>query len=177
VDWVRVVMHRETERLVRALEPANLDAFEVSGRKWQNFGFRSYKNAWFPELDICKDPPKGTYDIVFAEQVWEHLPYPYRATKHVLKMLRPGGYFLVTVPVLIKYHPAPADCSRWTAQGLAYFLEECGFDPANTVSASWGNRACLIANLDKWVKYDADQHDLANEEKYPLVAWALAKRT
>ena len=96
-DWVRIVMHQETEKWVSELGPEKLDAFEISGRKWASFPFKTYCSSEFPEFDICEAAPKGQYDIIFAEQVWEHLKYPYRATKNALSALRPGGYFLLTV--------------------------------------------------------------------------------
>ena len=175
-DWVRIIMHRETEQWVRDLGPEQLDAFEISGHKWQRFPFKSYSNSSYPELDICEAAPQGAYDIIFAEQVWEHLKYPYRASKNVLQALRPGGWFLVTVPVLIRYHPHPLDCSRWTATGLHYFLEDCGFDPSTIKTGQWGNRDAMIANLDKWVRFEEGKHSLENEENIPVSAWALARK-
>ena len=175
-DWVRIVMHQETEKWVSELGPEKLDAFEVSGHKWARVPFKSYESSQYPELDICNSAPDGNYDIIFAEQVWEHLKYPYRATKHVLQALRPGGYFLVTVPFMIRRHPHPTDCSRWSAEGLKYFLEECGFDPDTIRSNDWGNRDCLLANMDKWVRYDEENHSLENDENFPLTTWALARK-
>lgn len=175
-DWVRIVMHERTEEWVRGLKPELLDAFEISGKKWGRFPFRSYENAFYPDLDICEAVPQGSYDIIFAEQVWEHLKYPRRATGHVLQALRPGGWFLVTVPFMIRNHPTPLDCSRWSADGLRYFLEDCGFDAGSIQSDQWGNRDCLIANLDEWVRYDKPSHSLENDERFPLVAWAMGQK-
>ncbi len=174
-DWLRVVMDAEIKAWVQYLNPSALDAFEISGHKWERLGFKSYKNAKFPEFDICQKPPHGEFDIIIADQVWEHLKYPYRAAQNVLKSLRPGGYFAVTVPFLVKLHPAPSDCTRWSAEGLKYFLEECGFDPNSIQANQWGNKACLIANLDKWIHYDSSR-DLTNEELYPISVWALARK-
>ncbi len=175
-DWLRVVMHRECEEWVSQLRPENLDAFEISGHKWQRFPFRRFDHGSYPEHDICQRPPKGQFDIIFAEQVWEHLKYPYRAAQHVMSALRPGGYFLVTVPFMVRSHPHPLDCSRWSADGLRYFLEECGFDAEQIRADQWGNRDCLEANLDKWVRFDEDAHSLENDPKFPLVSWALARK-
>ena len=175
-DWVRIVMHQETEEWVSELDVENLDAFEISGSKWSNFPFRSYTNAHYPEFDICKQVPAGSYDIIFAEQVWEHLKYPYRATRNAMKALRPGGYFLVTVPFMVRKHAHPMDCTRWSADGLAFFLEECGFDPKTIRSNHWGNRDCLMQNMDKWVRYDETKHSLRHNDNFPLTTWALAQK-
>ena len=175
-DWVRIVMNRETEKWLLDLDTGNMDALEISGHKWQRFDFGSYRNTRFPDLDICSEVPEGEFDIIIAEQVWEHLKYPYRATRNVLKALRPGGYFLVTLPFLIRQHCDPIDCSRWTATGLRYFLEECGFDSSSIRVDQWGNREALIANLDSWVRFDAERHALNNEERFPVSVWGLARK-
>lgn len=175
-DWLRVVMHQETESWVSDIGFEKLDAFEISGKKWGRFPFKSYANSFYPDHDICESAPEGTYDIIFAEQVWEHLKYPYRATQNVLNALRPGGYFLVTVPFMVRHHPHPIDCRRWNATGLKYFLEESGFDPKTIRSNHWGNRDCLEANLDKWVRYDEASHSLEHDDNVPLVAWAIGQK-
>jgi hypothetical protein len=72
-------------------------------------------------------------------------------------------------------HRSPTDCSRWTAEGLSYFLQECGFDAGGITTASWGNRACLKANLTTWRKRGL-LGSLANEPDLPLVVWAFAQR-
>ncbi|MFD0917463.1 methyltransferase domain-containing protein [Pseudahrensia aquimaris] len=175
-DWVRVVMQRETRAWIDGLEPDTLDAFEISGHEWGRRPFKTYSNAFYPDFDICAGAPDGKFDLIIAEQVWEHLRYPHRAAQNVLSALRPGGYFLITVPCLIRVHPTPDDCSRWTAQGLRYFLEEAGFDPAAIRTDQWGNKQCVIENLEKWPRYNAQEHSLENDPLYPVVAWALARR-
>ena len=174
--WARVVMHAVTEDWIQELDPSSLDAFEISGSKWENFGFRSYQNSTLSTLDICEERPEGQYDLIIAEQVWEHLKCPYRATKNVLDALRPGGYFLVTVPFFIRSHPHPLDCTRWSADGLRYFLEETGFSPQSIRTDQWGNRECAIANMTGWPRYDARFHNLNNDDNFPVVVWALAQK-
>lgn len=174
--WCRVVMDRETEKLARSLPFAQLNALEISGNKWSGFGFKSYASVFFPEFDICKERTAGQYDLIIAEQVFEHLKWPYKAAKNVYEMLKPGGYFLITIPFMIKIHHDPIDCSRWTALGLSYFLEEAGFDHSEIVADSWGNRDCVVGNFDEWMPYNPAKHSLENEKDFPLVVWALARK-
>jgi hypothetical protein len=117
-----------------------------------------------------------TFDLIIAEQVFEHLAWPYRAARNIHRMLNGGGLFLVTTPFLLRIHDAPIDCSRWTPTGIRYFLAECGF-PLDGVNAySWGNRACVRANFTRWQKYQAWRHSLADEPEFPVVVWALAQK-
>jgi len=176
--WARVVMSQRTQGLVAPLDAANMDALELSGSYWQSRRpWRSFQTISYPSFDVCFDAIYDRqFDIIFAEQVFEHLLYPYRAARNVHRMLRPGGYFLLTLPFLLKIHDVPNDCSRWTPQGLPYFLEECGFERSCVTVDSWGNRACIIANFDSWVEYNPDLHSLINEPDFPIVVWALARR-
>lgn len=92
LPWTRVVMNRTTLEWVRALETARMDALEISGEYWKNkVPFKSYRSVWYPEYDVCAMPLPETYDLIFAEQVFEHLPHPLRAARHVCRMLRGGG--------------------------------------------------------------------------------------
>ncbi len=91
-------------------------------------------------------------------------------------MLRKNGHFLIPIPFLIKRHDAPIDCSRWTNLGLKYFLNEAGFKFENIHTESWGNKACVIANLAKWVIYNKYIHSLKNDETYPIVVWGFCKK-
>ncbi len=180
--WFRIVMDDETKKLVDALPVNEMDALEISGGEWGQKGieFQSFKAVFWPEYDVCEGPLDETFDIIFAEQIFEHLLWPYRAGKHVYEMLNPGGYFLVTTPFLVRLHPNPHDCSRWTETGLQYFLAECGFPLDNIVTGSWGNRKCMNANFwttrRHWPKYQKRFHSLENEEGFPVAVWALAKK-
>ena len=131
-------MIEETHRLVRALQPERLDALEILRETWRDFGFRSYRTADFPEFDVCAGPLPDRFDVIIAEQVFEHLLWPYRAGRNVFEMLRPGGYFHINTPFLFPVHDAPVDCSRWTELGLKHFLAECGFPLDSIVTGSLG---------------------------------------
>ncbi|MCU0904227.1 MAG: class I SAM-dependent methyltransferase [Tabrizicola sp.] len=187
--WLRRIMDEETAKMVSSWSVEALDALEISGNAWKDAGFRTYVSLEYPKFDICE--PSETWsddnaalaenavDLVLAEQVWEHLKYPYRAGKNVLRMLRPGGRFFLSTPFLVRVHGPPdySDCSRWTAEGMHYFLEECGFDPDGIQTFSWGNRDCAAAHIikQKWIRF-RDGLNLDNDPTYPCVVWAVAKK-
>ncbi len=175
-DWMRVVMYRRCFAFVQSLMPDALDVLEISaGPQWaREFTFRSYTATQYPNFDICTQTLPERFDLIIADQLFEHLRWPYRAGRNVLNMLKPGGYFIITVPFLVRVHEAPIDCSRWTELGLSYFLQECGFDAADIVTDSWGNRACLKANLRSWRKC-GPLSSMVNEPDFPLVVWAFAR--
>jgi len=174
-NWDRSMMYQECFRLLRELGPEKLDVLEISaGTVWKPLGFKSYTEANFPEFDICSMTLPGNYDLIIADQVFEHLKWPYRAGKNVNCMLRPGGYFLVATPFLIKVHEVPVDCSRWTEVGIKHLLAECGFPIDQIRTGSWGNRACVKANFRRWAR--RGWKSLANEPEFPVSVWALARK-
>lgn len=106
----RIVMQQTSRAWLEALPLSEMDAAEISGKNGRRYPFRSYERFRFPKYDICKGPFEDAdglvhkFDIVLANQVWEHLDRPYAATKNVLRMLRVGGYFWLAVPFFIRYH-------------------------------------------------------------------------
>src|SRR5262245_1176294 len=154
-QWCRVVMNRETLRLVAALGPEGLDVLEVSGTGWRDLlPFRSYRSVDYPNYDLCGERLTTEFDLIVAEQVFEHLPYPRRAGLNAHAMLRPGGHLLMTTPFLLKVHNHPVDCTRWTESGVRFFLADCGFPIDSVVTGSWGNRACVVGNFRAWARYN-----------------------
>jgi hypothetical protein len=128
-DWCRVVMNRETRRIVKSLQREGLNVLEISGNSWGNWEFfKSYKSLKYPDFDICESGLDETFDLIIAEQIFEHLLWPYRAGRNIYKMLNSQGYFLITTPFLIRIHDSRTDCSRWTETGIKYLLAECGFN-------------------------------------------------
>jgi len=177
-DWARVVMYRECYRLIEGLTPETLEVLEISpgpSDAFKKLRFKSYTGADFPQFDICSSTLPGPYDLIIADQVFEHLLWPYRAARNVFAMLRPGGHVLITTPFLIRIHPHPHDCTRWTETGMRYLLAECGFPLDEIRTGSWGNRACVRANFDHWAKHTR-WRSLSNESHFPVVVWGLATR-
>jgi SAM-dependent methyltransferase len=179
IQWGRVVSDRDGEEFVRALGPASLDVVEISSTsdRWRKFPFRSHVNTVYPEYDLCAGPLKTeAFDLVIAEQVLEHVHWPYRAVKSAWQMLRPGGWFLVATPFLLRVHAYPDDCSRWTEQGLKYLLLEGGFSEEGIRTGSWGNRACVKANFRRFPSWVPWWHSLRNEPLFPITVWAYAQK-
>jgi SAM-dependent methyltransferase len=170
-------MYRRCFEFIQALGPDRLDVLEISaGPQWRRaFEFRSFNETHFPDFDICSQTLERQFDLIIADQVFEHLPWPQRAGRNVFKMLRPGGTFIIATPFLLRVHKVPIDCSRWTEQGLSHLLQECGFPEGGIRTESWGNRACLIANLKKWRRHGW-YRSLVNEPDYPVMVWAFARK-
>ncbi len=173
--WTRKVQDIETRKLVEQLNPSTLNVLEVSGEAWKDFGFKSYKSVQYPEFDLCRDTLSGRFDLIIAEHILEHVLYPRPAARNIYSMLEARGHALIVTPFIYRVHPVPHDCSRWTMEGLKYFLSECGFE--NITTGSWGNRKCIEATFKREFRlFNKYLHSLENELEYPMVVWALARK-
>lgn len=172
----RVVAYREVDAWLDRAGTEKLDGLEISaGWKWRERPWGSFSEMNWPDYDICADQLDKKFDIIIADNVFEHLKYPYRAARNVFNMLRPGGHFICITPFLIRYHPIPIDCTRWTETGLLHFLEEVGFDPNATQTGSWGNEAAVKANFHRWARAGW-KRQLRNDVNFPVTVWAMAQK-
>jgi len=180
-QWARVVMYRQLFDAIRALSPHTLSALEISpggpDSPWRQLGFAQYTGVDFPDFDICSQRLERQFDVIIADQVFEHLLWPYRAAKNVYSMLSHGGHFVSTTPFLIRLHDVPVDCTRWSETGLKYLLAEAGFNPDRMRTGSWGNAACVRANLrsEGWASV-AWGRRLHNEPQFPVAVWVVAEK-
>lgn len=175
--WTRKVSDEETRKLIARLRPSELRVLEVSGRVWEHSGFLSYRNTEYPEFDVCEGSLDEKFDLIIAEHIFEHLLYPYRAARNLFQMLTPGGHLLVVTPFIYKIHPNPYDCTRWTPEGLKYFLADCGFPLEGVQVGSWGNRQVIEATFRKeFRRFNRYLHGTENDPCLPVVVWALARR-
>ena len=179
--WHRYASYKQIKKDIGFLNFESLDTLEISaGEYWKdNYKFKSFDQMNFPEHDICNEVyGNKKYDLIIADNVWEHLKYPYKATRNVFSMLNAGGYFLVITPFLIRVHEVPIDCTRWTEDGLKYFLNESGFNLDDILTNSWGNKKCAKSDLREdatWTRIGIYK-DMKNNKTFPLQVWALAKK-
>jgi SAM-dependent methyltransferase len=172
----RTVAYRAIDAVLDGQRVEQMDALEIAaGWKWRERPWRSFAEMNWPRHDICRDVLDERFDIVIADNVWEHLLHPYRATTNVLEMLRPGGMFVNITPFMIRHHAIPTDCTRWTELGMRHFLADAGFDPERIETGSWGNAAAVKANLHRWAR-TGWRRRLPNDPDFPVTVWAIARK-
>lgn len=179
--WCRVEMNKSTQKLVQNYikDKDNLNCLEISGNYWKKYLHNNhYIHLDYPAFDITEiNDFSKKYDLILAEQVWEHLKFPYRAMKNVYQMLNEGGAVLITVPFLIQIHNFPGDYTRWTPDGLKYLFIEAGFEEKNIIVDGWGNRQCIHDSFyTPWSIFQPGIHSLVNEKDFPIVVWGLATK-
>lgn len=94
--------------------------------------------------------------------------------KNIHAMTRPGGWAMVATPFLFRVHARPHD--RWTPAGLKQVMVEGGFPESEIEVFGWGNKACAKAHIGGPVRAFGLWRDLSNDEEYPLMVWAFARK-
>lgn len=72
--------------------------------------------------------PDAHFDAILMTQVLEHVPEPERVIREQYRLLKPGGGFYMTVPLVWELHEAPHDYFRYTEWGVRRLLESAGFE-------------------------------------------------
>jgi SAM-dependent methyltransferase len=130
---------------------------ELKGQRALDFGagdspYIAHFNALDCELlraDLAPTDPKvlriapdgrvpvedGSMAAVLSTQVLEHVPDVQSYLREALRMLRPGGVFLLTTHGAWPYHANPTDMRRWTVDGLPYECEVAGFEVEKVITA------------------------------------------
>jgi len=71
--------------------------------------------------------PDASADTVLCTAVLEHLERPQDAIREMYRILKPGGYVILTAPLFWHLHEEPRDFYRYTKYGLEYLFTREGF--------------------------------------------------
>ena len=66
------------------------------------------------------------FDVVYSNNVFEHLHNPFIAMENIYKMLKVNGYLITVAPFAARYHQSPGDYFRYTHQGLEKIISDAG---------------------------------------------------
>lgn len=174
--WQRAALNRAVDAHIASIDPARCVAAEISGDTHAGKPWKGYVSLMYPEFDLCAPlADSRRYDVVICEQVLEHVSDPWAAVSNLRDMCAPGGHVIVSTPFLVRLHELPlfgmGDYWRFTPRGLRRLLEGAGLE-VETVD-SWGNRACVVGNFDRW-SARRPWHPMRNEPDFPLQVWAFA---
>ena len=86
--------------------------------------------------------PANSCDAVLCTEVLEHVANPELLVAEMMRVLRPGGVLLITVPFSARVHHVPHDYCRFTSYGLQQLLT--GFAIVDLLER--GNDYAVIAN-------------------------------
>jgi SAM-dependent methyltransferase len=118
---------------------------EVSGH--------SHKNE---QVDVYYDGKTipfadGHFDHIFSTEVFEHVFNIDEVLPEVVRVLKPGGYLLITCPFVWPEHERPYDYARYTSFGIKHLLEKHGLEIAQQIKT--GNFIETLAQLNMFLLY------------------------
>jgi len=100
----------------------NLQGIEIARSKFEQ------KNILgdFYVIDSYRYPfEEEVYDIVVCSDVIEHVKEPVKMLNEIKRVLKKGGYLIISTPVKIPYRPlSPNHVQEWTAQEFRSFCSE-----------------------------------------------------
>lgn len=95
----------------------------------------------------------ASVDHVFAAEVFEHVFNPAALFREIIRVLKPGGTFLLTCPFVWPLHEEPYDFARYTPYALEAMLSEAGFKTVTTEKAGHPVEAMLQLGLVYTISY------------------------
>jgi SAM-dependent methyltransferase len=124
-----------TEKISRKQLNQKISRFasELKTLEVGSFGQASYTKYFPNRIGVDVKPGKGTdivasvyelpfgdaeFDVVLRCSVLEHLEDPRKAIAEMMRVLKPKGRIIVSVPFLFPLHDAPGDYWRFTKYGL-----------------------------------------------------------
>jgi SAM-dependent methyltransferase len=110
--------------------------------------------------DICAPTrlAHGRYDGIVCLSVLEHVYDPFAAIAEIRHLLKPGGYLLLQLPFLFRYH-APHDLGftdnyRFSRDGIAWLLRDFSEVSLYSIRGPYSS----IINLNKFWKNRIEKH-------------------
>ena len=72
--------------------------------------------------------PEKSFDTVVSTEVLEHVPDPRRALGEMHRVLKPGGFLILSAPMYWPRHDLPYDFFRYPYDGLLHLVKESGLE-------------------------------------------------
>ena len=100
-----------------------------------------YNGTDFPLSD-------NSFDVVLCSQVLEHCFTPDSLLSEISRVLRPGGYLILTIPFFWPEHEQPYDSQRYTSFGLRKLVDRAGLKTLHLEKTNIGLSAMIQLTID-----------------------------
>ncbi len=68
------------------------------------------------------------FDSLLSTEVFEHVFNIDEVISELFRVIKPGGYLVITIPFAIGEHEIPYDFARYTSFGITHLLNKAGFE-------------------------------------------------
>lgn len=138
---LNLINREEVFQFIRERSPVKV--LDVGGRNGE-FSFlfpEAVSNGGYEILDLeatpgggilrgdithCPEIPDSSYDLVFSNNVLEHIADPFAAGRECVRICKSGGLNVHLTVFSWRYHPAPKDFFRYTHSGLELLFHKTG---------------------------------------------------
>lgn len=194
-SWSRVIMYNAIADFLEshAKDCEGRVAVEVGGCEGtfktilESLGVKYVVAREYPKIDICNLPYEdNSYDFVIADQVLEHTMKPWVAADEIRRVLRSGGFAIVTAPFIHAYHAGQEwrDYWRFSPEAWRILFEKYeilvadGWGNADAVRAGWkesdiGLSAQTTPTEEGFTRGLLEKNDRINF----IMTWCIARKT
>lgn len=196
-DWIRAVYYDSIRKTLRGLRwPPSPDTLAVVEYA-EVEGIIPKILREITAIDLCLAPYPAydiqlaalhfrpdSLDVLIADQVLEHVPYPWEAVKQCAYIVKPGGLLIFGTPWLYPYHAAPKDYWRLSRDAYATLFEDNDIDVIEI--GGWGGNeifefalqtdGLLTTNRTIAMADDAELFDMEVDEDYAIEVWAIGRK-
>lgn len=176
----RVLLREQIQSLAPSNPGKTLDVGGGNGYRYRGyFNTNDFQSLDLnPELkpDILasadKIPlPGNTIDTILSSQMLEHVVNPLDCLKEMIRVLKPGGSLIITIPQSNEMHSEPDDYWRFTKFGIVFLLEQAGFKVETVLQR--GNYPSCIAQMRIKRLIDSKSVYLNKGWLYPIWFYSL----
>mgnify|MGYP001594880018 CR=1 FL=1 len=132
----RYLLKQQIKRYAHYITGVVLDAGSGEGERYKKFlNFDKYVKL---DINFVNKPniigsvenipaESESFDSIISTQVLEHVKNPRKTIEEFYRVLKPGGYCLITVPQMNEIHEEPDDYFRFTKYGLEEIFKNSDF--------------------------------------------------
>jgi len=70
----------------------------------------------------------NSFETLVSTEVLEHVPAPLQALREMRRVLKPGGFLILSTPLYWPRHEVPYDFFRYPYDGLVHLVKESGLE-------------------------------------------------
>ena len=139
VNWLapdKIIKDSLWEAVSKASKYAKGDLLDIGCGKKPYYEIFKNKVSSYTGLDIKGGDVKGSalnlpfenehFETIFSSMVIEHVEDPFLMMEEANRVLKKGGYLIITAPLFWCLHEEPMDFFRFTKYGLSLLAEKSG---------------------------------------------------